>query len=472
MQFVWYDYETWGKYPSYDRPMQFAAIRTDSDLNQIGKEINLHCRPREDCVISPEAVAVTGKSPFHDDVKAGLSEAEFADRIHREFTRQPFTCVVGYNAMSFDHEVTRQLFYRNLRDPYKWHWAEGNARWDLIFLVSAARLLNRGALRKWPQKDDGSPSFRQGDFVDANVDEPESEAHDALNDVRDMLKLARILKRNSPNLFDHAIKMVRKEHVLEECGDCFLYVSPFIREKGRYATIMVRIGPDMQGTWFWSYDLSKDPTPLQKPFKSWSEEDHKNARKWTRRIKANEAPFVRHCPLPAESERAVATFNAMKLTSAQVEANLQQLRSNIQPIRDYCASLEARWEESDGQEVDADEALYSGGFWTWKQRAQINEVIEVGGDASRWQRDFDDARLETLVFRYRARNYPEALTLAEQERWRTYCRSRQMKVRGKSSWLERWNKQLRALKENPAKAFLVPDLEAWHAQVTADLELI
>ena len=33
--FLFHDYETFGTSPSLDRPSQFAAIRTDADLNEI-----------------------------------------------------------------------------------------------------------------------------------------------------------------------------------------------------------------------------------------------------------------------------------------------------------------------------------------------------------------------------------------------------------------------------------------------------
>ena len=34
---LWHDYETSGTDPRRDRPLQFAAIRTDEDLNPIGE---------------------------------------------------------------------------------------------------------------------------------------------------------------------------------------------------------------------------------------------------------------------------------------------------------------------------------------------------------------------------------------------------------------------------------------------------
>ena len=34
--FFWHDYETFGRVPRRDRPAQFAGVRTDAELNEIG----------------------------------------------------------------------------------------------------------------------------------------------------------------------------------------------------------------------------------------------------------------------------------------------------------------------------------------------------------------------------------------------------------------------------------------------------
>ena len=38
----WHDYETFGLDPARDRPVQFAGIRTDEDLNIIGEPLIIH----------------------------------------------------------------------------------------------------------------------------------------------------------------------------------------------------------------------------------------------------------------------------------------------------------------------------------------------------------------------------------------------------------------------------------------------
>ena len=49
-------------------------------------------------------------------MKDGLCEADFIRQIHAEFAT-PGTCVLGYNSIRFDDEVTRYTLYRNFYDP-------------------------------------------------------------------------------------------------------------------------------------------------------------------------------------------------------------------------------------------------------------------------------------------------------------------------------------------------------------------
>ena len=113
--FYWHDYETWGSNPRIDRPAQFAGIRTDEKLEVIGEPLMLYAQPTADFLPHPQAVLITGIAPQHA-MSNGVIEAEFFRRIHGEFS-QPGSCIVGYNNLRFDDEVTRFGFYRNFYDP-------------------------------------------------------------------------------------------------------------------------------------------------------------------------------------------------------------------------------------------------------------------------------------------------------------------------------------------------------------------
>lgn len=111
----WHDYETFGADPKRDRPAQFAGLRTDEALNEIGKPLVVYCKPAQDFLPHPEACLLTGITPQIADAE-GLLEPEFIARIHAELA-QPGTCGVGYNTLRFDDEVTRFTLYRNFYDP-------------------------------------------------------------------------------------------------------------------------------------------------------------------------------------------------------------------------------------------------------------------------------------------------------------------------------------------------------------------
>ena len=128
--FLWHDYETFGAVPRRDRPAQFAAIRTDADLNEIGEPMMLYCQPALDVLPEPESCLITGITP-QECLAKGVPEHEFARRIN-DALAEPGTIGVGYNSIRFDDEVTRHLLWRNLRDPYAREWQNGCGRWDLL----------------------------------------------------------------------------------------------------------------------------------------------------------------------------------------------------------------------------------------------------------------------------------------------------------------------------------------------------
>ena len=121
--FYFYDYETFGTDPARDWPAQFAGIRTDADFNEIGEPLELFARLPDDQLPNPEACLVTGLTPQRVNER-GICEADFIARINQEFS-QPNTCVLGYNTLRFDDEVTRYSLYRNFMDPYAREWQNG-----------------------------------------------------------------------------------------------------------------------------------------------------------------------------------------------------------------------------------------------------------------------------------------------------------------------------------------------------------
>jgi exodeoxyribonuclease-1 len=160
----WHDYETSGIDLDRDRPLQFAGLRTDLDLEPVDEPLTLYCRPADDLLPAPEASLITGITPQRARDE-GVREAEFVDRVHAELARSG-TCALGYNTLRFDDEVTRRALYRNLFDPYAREYRDGNSRWDLIDLVRTvharstrcAPTASRGRAAKTARRASGSRS--------------------------------------------------------------------------------------------------------------------------------------------------------------------------------------------------------------------------------------------------------------------------------------------------------------------------
>ena len=65
--------------------------------------------------------------------------------------------------------------------------------------------------------------------------------------------------------------------------------------------------------------------------------------------------------------------------------------------------------------------LYSGGFFSRGDRSVMDEVPSASPESLQGLAGaFEDARLPEMLFRYRARNFPDSLDAEERERWGEY----------------------------------------------------
>ena len=428
--FYWHDYETVGADPATDWPAQFAGIRTDADLNEIGEPLNIYCQLPADRLPHPEACMVTGLDPYTVNER-GVVEPEFIKKIHYELM-QPGTCTVGYNSIRFDDEVTRHSLYRNFYDPYAREWQNGNSRWDLIDLVRLTAALRPEGIN-WPVGDDGHKSFKLEELTKANELE-HGAAHDALSDVRATIALAKLIKTRQPRVYDYVfnnrgkrevaglLNIYRKEAVVHVSGmfgadrNCLAVVMPLAEHPTNRNGVIV-------------YDLSVDPEPLislsveaiqQRLFTPVSELADNVERIPLKVIHINKCPVI--APLKVLKRNDLERLN---LNLCLFEKHRQML---LEP-NGVAAKLQQVFTASGTQKTDdPDLMLYSGGFFSPMDRECMNRIIKtppeqlVAVDFS-----FIDKRLDEMLFRYRARNYPECLDAEDMMRWKQFCNDRLLK---------------------------------------------
>ncbi|RJP81988.1 MAG: exodeoxyribonuclease I [Desulfobacteraceae bacterium] len=182
--YLFYDLETSGLNKAFDQIMQFAAIRTDMQLNEIEKH-NFLVKLRPDTIVSPKAL-ITHRISISDTM-TGACEYEAAKTIHR-LMNEPGTISIGYNTLGFDDEFLRFTFHRNLLPPYTHQYHHGCGRMD-IFPIAIMFHLYRDKVLSWPQKN-GKTSFKLEDLNTEN-NLTNGVSHDALADVEATIALAR-----------------------------------------------------------------------------------------------------------------------------------------------------------------------------------------------------------------------------------------------------------------------------------------
>ncbi|HEX5057155.1 MAG TPA: exodeoxyribonuclease I [Gammaproteobacteria bacterium] len=449
--FYWFDYETTGIDTARDRPLQFAGVRTDMDLNPVGEPLSVYCRLSEDILPHPESCLITGITP-QLALERGVAEAEFARRVHVELS-QTGTCAAGYNSIRFDDEVTRYLLYRNFYDPYEREYKNGNSRWDIIDMVRMCYALRPEGI-EWPKHEDGSPSFKLEHLSQANCIKHEA-AHDALSDVYATLGMARLVKERQPRLYEYLFNLRQKQEVAKLLNvrerQALLHTSSMFPSASGCTTVVLPLAlHPTNRNGIVVYDLRHPPDDLlslnaeqlrERIFTRTEELPEGVERVHLKTVHINKSPAL--APLGTLTEAAA---ERIAIDLGKIKVHMDQLR-NVNLDRKIHDAL---MQEHTGGGMDPELNLY-GGFFGDGDRARMQAIREAAPQELATRHfAFDDARLPELLFRYRARNFPETLAAEEWRRWQQYRRERLTNPEaGGSITLQEFNRRLQDLGSNP-----------------------
>lgn len=470
--FLWHDYETFGADPMADRPAQFAAIRTDPQLEPVGEPLLWYCAPADDVLPHPQACLITGITP-QEALQKGEPEAIFAQRIHREMM-QPGTCSAGYNSIRFDDVFTRNLFYRNLRDPYEREYKNGNSRWDLIDLARMCFALRPHGIN-WPRHEDGKPSFRLEDLTREN-DIEHTGAHDALADVNATIGLARLLRSAQPRLFDWGLRMRDSTTVAGLLDPTepqpLLHTSARIPALRGCTTLVLPLAvPPSRPKAVIVFDLSADPEPLfteaadviyDMVFTPAADMPEGVERLPLKLIQSNHVPMV----APLGTLKGVDT-DRIGLDADRCLQNARRLITHLPQVRQKVSEVYAHAHSGFEQPTDPDRALYSGGFIPAADRHLLNKVLAIApADLGKHLWSFQDERLHTMLLRYRARNFPDTLNLDERRAWDSYRKARLVETEDPAYFtLRDYRQAVTALREerkdDPIALEILDKLDSW-----------
>jgi exodeoxyribonuclease-1 len=451
--FLWHDYETFGSNTRTARPAQFAAIRTDADLNEIGEPMMWYCQPAPDFLPEPQACLITGITPQHC-LQHGMPEYQFAQKINQAFA-QPGTIGVGYNTIRFDDEITRFMLWRNLIDPYAREWQNQCGRWDILDMLRTMYALRPEGI-VWPKNEEGKVSFKLEHLCATNGITHEA-AHDALSDVRATIALAKLVRQKQPKLFEFCLALHKKEQVIAEIGlpqqRPFLHISGMMPvEKGCLGIVWpLALHPTNKNEVI-VWNLAHDPRVLleldgaairTRLFSKTDELPEGIERLPVKTIHVNKSPIV--------------IKNLKTLTPALAQQwglSVEQALCNAEHAQ-RLPELDALWQQVYQREfqgeTDVDQDLYNGFIGNNDRRTLQNLLSYSAEKLAQAAPQFQDARLNELLFRYRARNFPLTLTEAEQAQWAQWRASRLLEGEAQALTAEAFFAEIDRLAENASE---------------------
>ncbi len=421
--FFFYDLETSGLSPQYQRIMQFAGQRTDTDLKPVGEPINVLVKLTEDILPDPEAIMITKTTP-QMTLSEGITEPELMKLLAGQvFT--PGTTIVGFNNIRFDDEFMRSALWRNFYDPYEWSYKESRSRWDILDVVRMTRALRPEGI-EWPVDKSGQPTNRLEELSRANR-LGHDQAHNALSDVTATIHVARLVKQKQPKLFAYLLGMRHKNKVSELVN--LKNPQPFVYASGRYGksksftAVCLPVAAASRDGGVAVYDLSVNPEPFLKltdaelAAKLFAAREDRQKPDFVglpvKELFFNKAPAV--APLAVMDE---ASWERLGLDKPAIMRHLELLRQNAAFSGNITKAY--RQKPAFATSSDVEGQLYDG-FISDRDRPRMAVIRESDQKAlTSFNPTFADGRFDELYLRYRARYYPGLLDEDERQRWDEY----------------------------------------------------
>lgn len=423
--FLFYDIETSGLNPAFDQILTFAAIRTDLQLNEIGRE-DIVVRLRPDIVPSPEAF-ITHRLTL-EELNAGFCEYDAARRIH-DILNTPGTLSTGYNSLGFDDEFLRFTFYRNLLDPYTHQYAHGCSRMDILPVTILYRIFKPWVL-KWPVRN-GRNSLKLELISKKNSLVSSGRAHDAMVDVEATLSLARALYKEKA-MWDYSLDFFDKKKDQARIDQ----IERTIHIGGKYYRLCIMVALSFGGELMYMAPVLSIGESRKYPNQSlWLRLDHGKI------LPEKPEKFDAHEFDKAESGQAnsdVQENNLFVIRKRYGDAKIvippadrfwnrlskkqqETCKKNLDLIahrNDFFQEFvkyHQNYEYPFIPDLDTDASLYQSGFFSKKEKKEMNLFHDTSVDGkikllTTLASQLNSLRIRTLAYRILFRNYPDYLS--------------------------------------------------------------
>jgi len=328
---------------------------------------------------------------------------------------------------------------------------------------------------QWPFDEHGAPTNRLELLTQANGIE-HSAAHDALSDVDATIGMARLLRDKQPRLFNFAFEHRSKASAATLLNvqerNIVLIASAMIPGSRHNLAAIVPICRDPKNSnAVIVLDLATPPALLLE-----LNTEELKRRVFSRRDQLGADTRIGLTSVKTNACPVLAPFKTLRAEDAERLdmdiTDLQQRHNELKALLDseLLKKIEAVMTRAfDDSVPDVDGSLYVGGFLSDSDRRKLDSVRALTPDKLATARPlFDDARLDAMLWRYRARNWPESLSSDEQTQWREHISHRLSQ--SDERWLD-WDAFDRAMTDadwTPGEATLKAALQQYRDELYHD----
>ena len=425
MSFVFYDTETTGIDTAFDQILQFGAIRTDNDLNEI-ERFEIRCRLLPHVVPSPGAMRVTGVTVALITDADLPSHYEMVRAIRAKMEEWSPAIFIGHNSLGFDEHLLRQALYKTLHPPYLTN-TNGNCRTDSLRMIQAVAMFDPDALTI-PTDSRGKNVFKLDRLAPANGF-IHHDAHDAMGDVEATIHMCRLISERVPSHWSNFVRFAQKAAVVDFLNEEEFFLLADFYFGNPYSWLVTCIGTNPENnSEHLVFDLCHDPDELA----ALSDEEL-SARlsrrpKPVRSLRANAAPIIlafddiedehrRSFPDEAEISSRAQRLNSDDALQGRLVAAYRQTREAAEP------SPHVEKQIYDGFSSFGDQSRMDQFHGTeWPARAALIE-------------QFEDERLRRLGGRLMHSEAAHCLPEATRQEYDTLIARRLMAEAGTVPWL-------------------------------------
>jgi len=400
--FIFYDLETCSSNVSYGQIIQVAAVLVNDDFQELDR---YEGRCKLSPGIIPEAMAlIVNKTSPKVLKETNLSHYQMIREMLEKFNQWKNSIFIGWNNVLFDREFLRRTLFKHLDYPYL-TVTNGNEEGDLFPVARSSNLYYPGCI-KTPISDKNNPVFRLDKLAPFNGIKHE-DSHSAIADVLATIEIAKILKKNAPNVWKASLMTTNKDKTLKIIKDELTFCTDFFYYGKSIPFVLTFVCEHPQYGYPMCFDLKSDPNYYFNLSNAELKKELKKTPKVIRTIKHKKHPIIMN------SSYGINFDKYKQLGHAKLQERAKSIKNN----KDFANKVASFYDDEarEKQDFDTQEEIYAEESIYKKFTTKKDNAVMPAFHRAEWKekflvlQKFEDERLRYFGKKILYEEHPESL---------------------------------------------------------------